>query len=115
MSDDIDIFEKPSTPRPTPPPYHVESRSCRHGWVGWDSENKPTWFTCDCEDPENPWPPRKPTDGPVDCDCYFCHDKDRQDRGREGCEYDNHHCDDCHSHQRCTTTPCLEEWSDDDS
>ena len=56
----------------------------------------------------HPWPARVPGDGPRDCACYGCEGHvPRWERGKlMGCEYKDHHCDDCHEHQRCTVPEC---------
>ena len=103
------INTPPKTPCPDPPAHHVDTDACFHGWQSWDKENgEAIWVLCDCEDPANPWPPRKITDGPIDCNCYFCMGKPRQNRGRAKCENENHHCDSCHIKRQCTTIECIE-------
>ncbi len=104
----VTIWAPPEEPCPDPPAHHVATDACRHNWITWNDKNEPIWILCDCEDPIKPWPARKPTDGPVDCDCYFCMGKPRQDRGRAHCENENHHCKHCHGKGQCTTIECIE-------
>lgn len=91
---------------PSAPPWHVESLACLHGWIRGGTPTE--WITCDCEDPANPWPARNLGDGPRDCACFHCEGHiPRWERGcLAQCEYKDHHCDDCHAHQRCTITMC---------
>lgn len=107
IEDLLKEFGEPDGPMPAPPPWHVDdddSHSCPHGWIIGGVE----WGICDCEDPAHPWPPRVPGDGPRDCVCFGCMDhKPRHERGRiRACEYTDHHCDDCHEHERCTIESC---------
>jgi len=97
---------EPEGPLPAAPPWHVDSHACLHGWISHGAT--PEWLLCDCEDPAAPWPARVPGDGPRDCACFGCEaQKPRWERGKlKGCEYKDHHCDDCHAHQRCTISAC---------
>lgn len=107
IEDLLKEFGEPDGPMPAPPPWHVDdddSHSCPHGWIIGGVE----WGICDCEDSAHPWPPRVPGDGPRDCVSFGCMDhKPRHERGRiSACEYTDHHCDDCHEHERCTIESC---------
>lgn len=98
-------FGTPAGPPPSAPSWHVESHACLHGWIIGGVE----WGSCDCEDPANPWPPRVLGDGPRDCMCFACEGHTpRHERGRiAGCEYKQHHCEDCHANKRCTIAECV--------
>jgi len=97
---------EPEGPLPAVPLWHVDSHACFHGWISYGA--KPEWLLCDCEDPAAPWPARVPGDGPRDCACFGCEaHKPRSERGKlKGCEYKDHHCDNCHEHRRCTISAC---------
>lgn len=100
----IDPLDRPAGDPPSAPAYHVDSDHCLLGWIGGDP---PQWLGCDCEDPANPVAPRLATDGPRDCNCHLCSGRPRHERGREPCEYADHHCDMCHDAGLCTTFACI--------
>ena len=47
--------------------------------------------------------------GPKDCDCYYCQDLNKDQKGGPTCEGYNHHCPFCHDNNLCTTIACQEE------
>jgi len=104
-----EILPPPEAPCPPPPDHHDPSATpdaCKHGWVSTGKDGEPCWLICDCEDPSRPWAPRAPTDGPVNCTCYHCFGRPREDRGRDPCEYADHHCEMCHDLGHCTALAC---------
>lgn len=104
-----ELFPKPEKPCPPAPDYHVPDKdTCSHGWISHDPDGNTYYLVCNCEDPANPWPPRGPTDGPKECNCYYCWGKPRADRGRDPCESFNHHCEMCHELGHCTEIACQE-------
>lgn len=49
--------------------------------------------------------------GPKTCDCYHCAGKPADAKGKQPCEYYDHHCDLCHERGICTAHACRDAMS----